>query len=195
MTRLGMMYGQRTRKIIQMMFHRSYNVLISLMKIKLENMNMQTCRGKLDHLIAEYSTLMSFTTDAETFYKQCSQFSWYLLLLDFHKTIQSTMWFKNSSYNSPLFILLKALQHLPGIHLPWSLTPLIVVVEMEDLVDDVLPVMVDLTTTTATIGDMLKKNVAPKLANKSQLDNVTQVKTPTSDITISTTKYYEFRKL
>jgi len=39
------------------------------MNIKLENMDMQAYLGKMDRLIAEYSTLMPFTTDAVTFYK------------------------------------------------------------------------------------------------------------------------------
>lgn len=44
------------------------------MNIKLENMDMQTYLGNMDRLIAEYSTLMPFTTNAETFYKQHGQF-------------------------------------------------------------------------------------------------------------------------
>lgn len=64
---------------------------------------------------------------------------------------------------------------------------------MENVV--ALAVMIDLTSTTATVKDMLKKNVAPKLDNKFQLANVTQATTPTPDITISTTKYHEFLKL
>ena len=37
-------------------------------------MDMQTYFGKLDRLIVEYSTLMPFTIDAKTFYKQHKQF-------------------------------------------------------------------------------------------------------------------------
>ena len=46
--------------------HRFYSVLTSLMNIKLENIDMQTYLGKLDHLIVDYSTFMPFTTDAAT---------------------------------------------------------------------------------------------------------------------------------
>jgi len=37
-------------------------------------MDIQTCLGKLDRVIAEYSTFMPFTTEAEIFYKQHSHF-------------------------------------------------------------------------------------------------------------------------
>jgi len=64
----------KAKKVYSNDVHHFYGVLTSLMNIKLKNMDMQTYFGKLDRLIVEYSTLMPFTIDAKTFYKQHKQF-------------------------------------------------------------------------------------------------------------------------
>ena len=64
----------KAKKLYSNDIHRFYSILTGLMDIKLENMDMQTYLGKLDRLFAEYSTLMPFTDDAETFYKQRQQY-------------------------------------------------------------------------------------------------------------------------
>jgi len=61
-----MMYGQRRRKFIKSV-HCFYSVHISLINIKLENMDMQTYLVKIVSLIADYSTLMTFTAVAKRF--------------------------------------------------------------------------------------------------------------------------------
>ena len=66
--------GTKAKKVYSNDVHRFYSVLTSLINIKMANMDMQSYLGKLDRLIVEYSTLMPFTSDAETFYKQHGQF-------------------------------------------------------------------------------------------------------------------------
>ena len=44
--------------------HRLYNVVSNLIIVKLENNDIQTYLGKLDHLIADFESLMPFTNDA-----------------------------------------------------------------------------------------------------------------------------------
>jgi len=50
------------------------------MNMKLENMEMQTYLGKLERLIADYNTLMPFTSDTKTFNKKHIQFFMVLVL-------------------------------------------------------------------------------------------------------------------
>ena len=50
---------------------------------------MQTYLGKLDHLIVEYHTLIPFTTNAETFYKQHEQFFMVVVLVGLTSNLEA----------------------------------------------------------------------------------------------------------
>lgn len=63
-----MMCGSRVKKFIPMM---------------------QTYLGKLDHLIVEYHTLIPFTTNAETFYKQHEQFFMVVVLVGLTSNLEA----------------------------------------------------------------------------------------------------------
>lgn len=60
------------KKVYSNNVHSLYNVITTLINTKLENMDMQSYLGKLERLIADYNTLIPFTSDAEAFYKQHS---------------------------------------------------------------------------------------------------------------------------
>lgn len=141
------------------------------MNIKLENMDMQT-------------SWKVWLPDCKIFYFHVLHYKWRGIQqttrsifhgtfsgLDFHQTLKlfiikflilpllNRMRFRNSHCFSPLLILLKALQHL----LTYSFTPLIMVLTMGDVVEEVMVVMEVPLATTTTFWVMLKKNVPPKL--------------------------------
>ncbi|KAK6150524.1 hypothetical protein DH2020_015456 [Rehmannia glutinosa] len=70
----------KAKKVYSNDVHRLYSVVSNLISIKLENMDMQTYLGKLDHLIADFDTLMPFVSDAATHAEQRSKFFMVLAL-------------------------------------------------------------------------------------------------------------------
>jgi len=58
--------------------HCLYNVVSNLIIVKLENNDIQTYLGELDHLIADFELLMPFTNDAVKHAEQRGKFLWFL---------------------------------------------------------------------------------------------------------------------
>ena len=63
--------------------HRIYKVVSNLISIKLENHDIQTYLGKLDHLIADFDALMPITNDADKHAKQRGMFFVVLAVVGF----------------------------------------------------------------------------------------------------------------
>lgn len=70
----------KAKKVYSNDIHRLYSVVLNLISVKLENMDVQSYLGKLDHLIADFQTLMPFASDATTHAEQRSKFFMVLAL-------------------------------------------------------------------------------------------------------------------
>lgn len=70
----------KAKKVYSNNIHRLYSVVLNLIFVKLENMDVQSYLGKLDHLIADFQTPMPFASDATAHAEQRSKFFMVLAL-------------------------------------------------------------------------------------------------------------------
>ena len=58
----------KAKKVYSNDVHHLYSEITTMLSTKLENVDIWTYLGKLDHLIVDYNNLMSFTINSKTFY-------------------------------------------------------------------------------------------------------------------------------